>query len=509
LAVVAAWYIQDMQKRASGPIASSVTSMTAARELEISTRQVAVQWNRYLITLDREYLEKVPELKHRIDDALENAKAASSTPAEKDLIRQIAEGYDKFSQHYDTLLSSPPPQALAALLSYAVIPEYDRQHHNPPTQGRYVEIIKLTDYILTKRILEPAHEYLRLNEEMLRQASEENQQLAQRLTNSLLAVGLCGSAGGLLAGWVLAATVRRSIRLTQERLRDAARQLDAAVPGSAAELEPSSDDTLERVSVSVSAVVKRLRQTERDALRAEQLAWVGQMAAGIAHEIRNPLMAIKLLVQTAADRPDGPALRPRDFQVLEEEIVRLESIVSGFLDFARPPRPDPRPVDVIELASQVAEGLRPRADLQGVAIRLEESLEPVIASADPNQLRQVLLNLLFNALDAQPRGGRVRIAARIDRNSPREPQLLLTVSDDGPGLLPSVGDRIFEPFVSTKESGLGLGLSICRRIAEAHGGTLTAANRPTGGAVFTLRFPIRASAVLQEQREHSALSLKN
>jgi two-component system, NtrC family, sensor histidine kinase HydH len=254
--------------------------------------------------------------------------------------------------------------------------------------------------------------------------------------------------------------------------------------------------------------VKRLRQTERDALRAEQLAWVGQMAAGIAHEIRNPLMAIKLLVQTAADRPDGPSLRPRDFQVLEEEIVRLEAIVSGFLDFARPPRPDPRPVNVVELASHVADGIRPRADLQGVTIHIDEPLEPVTASADPNQLRQVLLNLLFNALDAQPRGGEVQIAARLDRTNPRDPQLLMTVSDDGPGVPPSVGDRIFEPFVSTKESGLGLGLSICRRIVEAHGGTLTAANRPTGGAIFTLRFPIRSASVLPEQRDCPELSAK-
>jgi signal transduction histidine kinase len=509
LAVVAAWYIQDMQERASGPIASSVASMTAARELEISTREVSVQWNRYLITLDREYLAKVPYLKERIVDALAKAKAASSTPAENELIRQIGEGYEKFYKQYDTLLNSPPPLALAAVVSYAVIPEYDRQHLNPPTQGRYAEIIKLTDNILTKRILEPAHEYLRLNEDMLKSTSEENKLLARRLTNGLLAVGLFGSVGGLLAGWVIAATVRRSLRYTQERLRDAARQLDAAVPGSVPETTPSTYDTLERVSVSVSAVVKRLRQTERDALRAEQLAWVGQMAAGIAHEIRNPLMAIKLLVQTAADRPDGPSLRPRDFQVLEEEIIRLEAIVSGFLDFARPPRLDPRPVDVVELASQVVEGLRPRADLQGVAVHVEEPPEPVIASADPNQLRQVLLNLLFNALDAQPRGGEVRIAARIDRANRIDPHLLMTVTDDGQGIPPSVGDRIFEPFVSTKESGLGLGLSICRRIIEAHGGTLTAANRPTGGAIFTLRFPIRSSSVLPEQREAPEFSVRS
>jgi signal transduction histidine kinase len=146
-------------------------------------------------------------------------------------------------------------------------------------------------------------------------------------------------------------------------------------------------------------------------------------------------------------------------------------------------------VDVLELASKVAQSLAPRAELQGVTITVEQTQEPVIARADPNQLQQILLNLLLNALDAQPSGGEVQITAKIVPAAPDGQQFILTIQDRGPGLPAQVGDRIFEPFVSTKESGLGLGLSICRRIAEAHGGTLTAANRLDGGAAFTLRIP--------------------
>ena len=511
LAVVAAWYIQEMQARASGPIASSVASMTAAQELEISTREVAVQCNRYLITHDEKHLEKVPELKHRIRDALKHAENASITAGEIDLIDRIQKGYVVFYADYDKLINNPPPEAVAAVSSWRIIPAYDDMQINIGTpETRYAKIYELTDTVLAEEILNPTHDYLRLSEDMLRQANETNQELAQDLTIGLLAIGLFGSIGGLMAGWVLAATIRRSIRHTQERLRATAQQLDAAVPGSDGVHEPEreSDDTLERVSVSVSAVLKRLRQTERDALRAEQLAWVGQMAAGIAHEIRNPLMAIKLLIQTAADRSDGSSLRPRDFQVLEEEIVRLEQIVTGFLDFARPPRLDPRPVDMAELAGQVVAGLRPKAELQGVTLNMDALQEPVMASADPNQLRQVLLNLILNAIDAQPAGGEVQIAAALERSPSNEAQLVLTVSDRGPGLPENVGERIFEPFVSTKESGLGLGLSICRRIAEAHGGTLAAATRPTGGAVFTLRFPARTT-VRRDERERPVYALNN
>jgi signal transduction histidine kinase len=457
--------------------------MSAAQDLEIHTRDLSMQCNRYLITSNHDYLERVPDLKHRIDEALENARAGSTVTGGDEVIDRIQHGCTDFYAEYDVLIK------------------------NPPKAGFYQRLFELTDGLLKTEILDPTHEYLRMNEKHLAEASEANQHLAWWLQNGLLAVGLCGSAGGLLAGWAIAGTIRRSIRHTHERLRDAARRLDAAVPGSEGWPEPAGDDTVERVSVSVAAVLERLRQTERDALRAEQLAWVGQMAAGIAHEIRNPLMAIKLLVQTAAERPGGPALRPRDFQVLEEEIVRLEAIVSGFLDFARPPRPEPRPVDVTELAEQVAVGLRSRGDLHGVAIAVETPAQPVVANADPNQLRQVLLNLIINALDAQPAGGEVRVAATIDPAA-ASPHLVVTVTDTGPGLPASVGDRIFEPFVSTKESGLGLGLSICRRIAEAHGGTLTAANRPTppSGAVFTLRFPARSPSAPRPGRERLAAS---
>ncbi len=466
LSVVAAWNVWDMQERASGPIASSVSSVTAAQELEISIRDLSMHFNRYLITLDRKHLDPVPALKTRTAAALAIAESAATTPAEQALTHRIRHGYDHLFAVYETLLK------------------------NPPKEGMYAVIMNLTDKVLNPEILEPAHEYLRVNEVMLTQASETNQQLAQRLVVGLVAIGVFGSFGGLLGGWVIAATVRRNLIRTESRLLLTAEELDrAAKRGSKSDLALVPTDPLDRVSVSVSAVLQRLRESERDALRAEQLACVGQMAAGIAHEIRNPLMAIKLLVQAGAERTGGPSLRPRDFEVLDEEISRLELIVSGFLDFARPPRPNPRQMDAAETVAQALSVVQPRAELQGVTLSLDRGAGPIIVSADPNQLRQVFLNLLFNALDAQPKGGSIQLALRLEQVRPSEQTLVVTVADAGSGIAPGVADRIFEPFVSTNESGLGLGLSICRRIVEAHGGDLTASDRPGGGAVFTLKLP--------------------
>ncbi len=465
-AFASAWYVRDLQRSTSDVIMNNVESMRASQELEISIREIRTQFDRYLITLEKSHLKPVPRMRQRTSEAMMDVEKTATTPQEEVLIHRIRQGYKHFFAQYDEILEHP-------------------------NQAIYSKIIELVDTVLTKEILEPAHEYLNLNEGMLAQTTRHNRELADRLTIGLVALGLCGSFGGMLGGAVLASTLRRSLARTEQRLRSTAEELDhAAHGGNPSARKPGSADPLERMTASASAVLNRLRQSEKDALRAEQLAWVGQMAAGIAHEVRNPLMAIKLLVQATAERQGTGGFRPRDLQVLEEEIVRLEQIVSGFLDFARPPRLEARPVDVKELAERTVDGVRTRAELQGVTIVVEPSKGPTIASADPNQLRQVLFNLLFNALDAQPQGGRIIIKVCMRQGPEGTQELALTVEDAGPGLSPELGDRVFEPFVSTKESGLGLGLSICRRIAETHGGSLNAAPGARVGTVFTLRLPL-------------------
>jgi signal transduction histidine kinase len=471
-AVGSAWYIRNLQQSVATMLGDHVTSMRAAQELELSVRDLKNQGVRYLISSDPKQLEAIPRLRARTMDALARAEAVALTEPEQVLMARTRSGLQSF------------------------FTEYDHMTEGNPHRADYLKTMELIETRMTHDVLEPTRDYLRLNEGMLVRANEENRTLAARITAGTVGLGLCGAIGGLLGGWVLSSALRRNLLRAEDRLRSTARQLDEAARTAedTASRAGRSVDALDDVTKSASAVLDRLRQTERAALRAEQLAWVGQMAAGIAHEIRNPLMAIKLLIQALADGCGGDRLRPRDVQVLEEEIIRLEQIVGSFLDFARPPRPDKRPVDVGPLVWQVVERVRGRAGLQGVAVEVDVPRPPVVAAADPSQLQQVLYNLLFNALDAQPAGGRVRVAVAVEHQGSGGPALVIRVEDDGPGLPASVRDRVFEPFVSTKESGLGLGLSICRRIAETHGGEIRAADREAGGAVFTLTLPLTATA---------------
>jgi two-component system sensor histidine kinase HydH len=213
----------------------------------------------------------------------------------------------------------------------------------------------------------------------------------------------------------------------------------------------------------------------------------------------NPLTSMKILVQAALSREDreagidkgrpgasgGPCLGGRDLMVIEEEITRLERLVQSFLLFGRPPQIEKRTVDVRPLVAQTIGLVGGRSTAAETTIEFSPPREPVMATVDPGQFRQVVLNLLLNALDAAGRGGRIEVWLE---NGP-DGWLTLRVADSGGGLPLSLGNRIFAPFVTTKETGLGLGLSICKRVAEAHGGGITAANRPHGGAEFALRLP--------------------
>jgi two-component system, NtrC family, sensor histidine kinase HydH len=208
-------------------------------------------------------------------------------------------------------------------------------------------------------------------------------------------------------------------------------------------------------------------------------------------------MAMKILVQAAADA-SPPVLADRDLTVLEEEITRLERSTETFLDFARPAQLERRTFDLRTLISQILDLVSVRAQRQGVHLRCDLPDDRAVPiQADMGQIRQVLLNLLLNALDAVPEGGSVWLEVDVSDSTVHDgharPGLTLRVCDTGPGLPSELGPRIFEPFVGTKPTGIGLGLSICKRIVESHGGVIRAANRREGGAVFTVSLPMTAS----------------
>ncbi len=309
----------------------------------------------------------------------------------------------------------------------------------------------------------------------------------------LIGVGTVGSLVGLVLGYGVARRVGQSIYHLRVHLQDAAQKLGQDLPDisvMAGDDLQHAHDQLQGVVREIEQVIATLQQRNREVERAEQLSLMGQLATGVAHELRNPLTSIKMLVQSNREQALAKGAEAEDLEIIEQEIRRMEGTLQHFLDFARPPRLERRPLDLCVPIERTLALIAGRAGRLRVRVHFDKPGQPIMADADPEQVQQLLLNLTLNALDAMPRGGELTVEV----NPAADGRVELRVLDTGPGIASDMWPRLFQPFSSNKDTGLGLGLVISRRIAEGHGGTLHAANRKEGGAAFTLYLPASKAA---------------
>lgn len=252
---------------------------------------------------------------------------------------------------------------------------------------------------------------------------------------------------------------------------------------------------------SLNHQVRKLRleleDKNRELARSERLSALGEMATGVAHEIRNPLGSIQLYA----------SLLDRDLEVLPQaqKLVRkisagvqaLDRIVGGVLDFAGRHEPNLEEISLKVIVAGALETASLDADRKQVVLEMDASSLDLKVVVDRVQLEQALLNLVLNAIDAVDARGRVEISAAA---APGE-ALKIEVCDDGPGVDEAVMDRIFNPFFTTKDSGTGLGLAIAHRIIESHGGRILVHNRSEGGACFTIELPAASSKASVDRLE--------
>jgi two-component system, NtrC family, sensor histidine kinase HydH len=239
--------------------------------------------------------------------------------------------------------------------------------------------------------------------------------------------------------------------------------------------------------------LQEVKALEIEVLHRERLSALGNLAATVAHEIRNPLNAISMGLQRLKVE-FHPTDDQEDYSLLTElmlgEVHRLNSIVEQFLSLARPLEIKPEPLRVQDVLNEVATLVEGEAQQSKVRIRVVAPLTLPPLKADREYLRQTLLNLILNGLQAMPEGGTLTLAANKSNGN-----FLISVTDTGTGIAPENRTRIFEPYFTTKAKGTGLGLAVSRRIVEAHGGTITAANESGGGCRFVISLPLNGAEV--------------
>ncbi len=244
-------------------------------------------------------------------------------------------------------------------------------------------------------------------------------------------------------------------------------------------------ETLER---KVEKRTAELKEMQAHLVQSEKLAGVGKLAAGVAHEINNPLTCVltnsSLMLEDLS--PDDP--RREDLQTIVDETLRCRKIVKGLLDFARQTKPQKKVLSINKMAEDVVALVRNQASFQNITIRTE--LDPMLPSvyADADQMHQVILNIVLNAADAMTQGGEIHLKSSCNNN-----HVELSISDTGMGIPAEIRDKLFEPFFTTKKTGTGLGLSIAYGIMERHKGALKVESQMGHGTTVTVILPINAN----------------
>jgi signal transduction histidine kinase len=470
-------YLNNLHVRASDVLSENEKSTRAAMSLESATVDLLHLLRGHQDPHPRKIWSGYKDIRLRLEDA----KRLANLPSEIELVGQIGTGLDKFEKALAKVL--PPGR-----------PKLER-----PVELVRADFLELAK-VLNREVLSPCTDLKKYNTGQIAQSDEENQKVVETLKWGMLAVGFGGPLIGLLLGFAVARGLSHSIYQLSVRMRDAAGRLNRELGSVTVEEKgdlPDLHQQMQGVLEEVERVVEQLQQREREVLRAEQLAAVGQVAAGVAHELRNPLTSVKMLVQTGLEGERPAGLPPEDLAVIEHEVRRMEQCIQMFIDFARPPQAERRRTDLAAIVRRAVALVEGRARRQKVTVVPDLPAEPVFLEIDPEQVNQVLVNLLLNALDALPRGGTVQVSlARVARpragvnGHPAAGQAIeVRVQDTGAGIAPRVKARLFEPFVSSKETGLGLGLSISKRLVEAHGGSIRGDNSPEGGAVFAFTLP--------------------
>ncbi len=231
-------------------------------------------------------------------------------------------------------------------------------------------------------------------------------------------------------------------------------------------------------------LVKRMERLERETRETEKLRAVATLASGLCHEIRNPLQVIQTHAEFIPKRYSDPQFRRRCTKVMGTEIVRVNDLLKQLMDFAKPKLAEKRLIEPHKILDSTLDFLNNEFVKRQIELDKQFQANGTRVKVDPDQLRQVILNLTMNALQAVNRRGQISVTTRQDNG-----WFVLEVKDTGPGIDPKILPRIFEPFTTTKEDGNGLGLSVVRSIVKEHGGRISAENQRGGGAVFRVSLP--------------------
>ena len=460
--IVTVWYTYQMEHLLTAVTVKDLAAFQTAEALVVALANQKGFVSYYFIEGDPEWLRQLGEYRQVFKELLNSALQLAETEPEKNAISRIKDQYSRYIAVKDR-----------------VIGFYQEGRREAGT----VLHRQARDLFFT--VLELCEKYKDIHKERIVQAKSASQDQAARLRFiAATAVSISFLLGVLLAfvlGYQILSPVRR---LTAE----AGRKGNTNTAG----------DEVKALSLSVRGLIQNVDQTQSELeksreslLQAEKMAMVGKLAAGMAHSIRNPFTSIKMRLFSLNRSLKLTDTQKEDFDVISEEIRHIDTIVQNFLEFSRPPKLKIQSISPSIVVDQAVQLLKHRLKSYDVEVAIEREANLPEIDADPEQLKEVLVNLVVNACEAMEKGGSIVIREQESMALSRDRIAVIRVSDNGPGIPESIRDKVLLPFFTTKEEGTGLGLSIAVRIIAEHLGWIDIESNQDEGTSFIISLPLK------------------
>ena len=458
--IVTVWYTYRMEHLLTAVTEKNITAFKTAEALEIALVNQKGFVSYYFIEGDPEWLRKLGEFRQIFKERLMDAQHMAESEREREALYWIKIEYAKYISIKDRVIS----------LYQAGNREEGTALHR-----------QVRDLFFT--VLEFCHKYKEIHEKSILQAKTDSRIQAANLRIIAITAVCIGLLLAILLAFVLGSQILGPVRrLTIEVGSE-------GDPTSAGDEVKALSHGVRDLIQNVDHTQSELQKSRESLSQADKLALVGKLAAGMAHSIRNPFTSVKMRLFSLNRSLKLSDTQKEDFDVISEEIRRVDTIVQNFLEFSRPPKLKIQSISPSIIVDQAIALLKHRLKSYDVEVSIERDQYLPEINADPEQIKEVIVNLIVNSCEAMERGGAIVIREQELMAPSKERTAVIQVSDNGPGIPKPLKEKVLQPFFTTKEEGTGLGLSIAVRIIEEHHGRLDIESNEGGGATFVISLP--------------------
>jgi signal transduction histidine kinase len=455
------WYTYRMEGLLSDIINKHVAAFEAAEALETTLVNQKGFVSYYFLDKDPDWLRQLGEYRQIFRNRLDEAKRNANNPILRDILEQIEIEYNQYTESKDQVID---------YYKVGKIAEGAALHKQ--VRGGFFIIFALCE------------KYKQIHKDQIMQTREKTEYQARHLR--IIAAAAAGASFLLALGMIffLYSQILGPVhRLAQEA---SGRSEGGGEKNEITSLHRSVQGLLE----DVDTTRQELEKSREHLLQSEKLALVGKLAAGMAHSIRNPFTSVKMRLFSLSRALELTDTQKDDLAVISDEIRHIDTIVQNFLEFSRPPRLQIQQISPSMVVDQALQLLVHRLNSYAVKITLDREIQLPKILIDPEQLKEVFVNLIVNACEAMDSGGKIIIREKVGIVPELGLAEIIELSDNGPGISEAIIEKVFQPFFTTKEEGTGLGLSIASRIIEEHRGRLEVDSPDGHGTTFRILLPI-------------------